>query len=1661
MKRNKFKWIGIFSSVSTILLAETNSIKKNTLVKINENISKENSLYLSNENLKESDNKKDDLQEELNINTVDEIYSFIKDNTIFKNEKNNTTVTSEHKENSYNLSENDLKLDQMIKNSNKNNSLKYETEYFFNNQHKLYKEKNDKGDKYQYEGVYKRSNDIFLRTVSPNSDSYNSYTKSLKNENMKNSALTNPNNRNNDNNYGIANIKIEQEPIVSNKASSTSTLMPNIDLNVVAKPVEFDKSKASITLPVIMVNDLQGTGTVLGTKGITMPALTYTPTNLTSRQKLINALKYYVDAGTPIMGQQHGIDVSISPQNSSGYSSDIYSVTGKYPAVIGMHFGEQPTHWTKSIQNNSQLMADYIKKANSLGAVFTASSEIPNPTKYENNHDGKSDDKTGNPDLDQFSSTGAYANQFNTWIQTIVETAKLAVAPDGTPIPWVLRVFHEQNGDWPWWGEPNQSHNKIKAAFRRVHEALVAAGVRDQILLAYAPNGDFGGGSDLNRYMADYPGDDVIDVLGYDAYWQSASQSEANWINLVAGDMRMIGNQAKSTGKVAALTEYGRLGSHAMSATNNTWFQTPVAQALQGTGTSYAMTWTQWPTEYQLPWAGHVAENDMKTAPWLLAPINLNAGSPMNTSVMAGNLNIRQNVNLDNSSDLFYSSNFNLSNITLDAGNTISGSTVAGNKNYILGQTNYVGSSGNNAIQVTNKGIINFTGNNTTALLSDNGTVTNDITGTIRLTGTGNVGMLGSANSIIENRGNIEVGSQSVGIYGVNVLPANNIWGNKNISISNSGNIVAAAGGRDIVGIFAANNGAVSTINSSGNIDLSSATNSVGIAVSNGTLQVTGNILTGDNSVGIYAVGENTSVGQNSALNTGNNSVNVLLSGDNQVLSSQTDKVVIGNNSFGYVAAGQNNNIVTGYSGNTGSVTLNTNSVFLYSSDKTGNIINYNHLKSAGNQNYGLITAGKLINYGNIDFSSGTGNVGIYSYSKNVITTPQVAENLGTITVSRSTVGNIGIGMAAGYEDGLGYVKNSGVIKVTTPGSVGMYATGNGSIAENAGTIELSGTSRNIGMYVDNGATALNTGTITTTGTGNNGQIGIAVVNGTLNNQGSINIDASNGYGLVLSNAVIKNYGSMNITTGNGALPILEKKTATGLEKAMGTDGIDRIKINTANGTITLNNTPQEIQLVNTVNPKASSNVSNPVSSVGIYVDTSGVTKTNPVNNLGALANMQSADLIIGTEAAQSTDKKYIQLGQNITSPFIGMIQNSGIKEWNVYSGGLTWMAGMTANANGTEDIYLAKVPYTVFAGDKENSRQTYNFLDGLEQRYGAEKGGSEKELFNKLNNIGNNEEILFTQAVDEMMGHQYANVQSRIKTTGDTVTREVNGLIKDEAEQNDRIKVFGSKDEYKTDTAGITDYKNNTYGIAYVHKNDLDYDDTRGWYAGIVNNNFQFKDIGKSRENQTMFKGGVFKMTTFGKDKNLKWTVSGEGFFGINSMNRRFLVVDNVFNAKSNYYSYGLGMRNEIGKEIRLNDKMSIRPYGALNMEYGRFSKIKEKNGDMRLKVKENDYFSAKPEIGTEFKYVQPLTANTTLVLGTGIAYETELGSMGSNRVKVAYTDADWYNLRSEKEGRKGNVKLDLNFGIQNQGLGVTANLGYDTRSDNVRGGLGIKASF
>ena len=145
------------------------------------------------------------------------------------------------------------------------------------------------------------------------------------------------------------------------------------------------------------------------------------------------------------------------------------------------------------------------------------------------------------------------------------------------------------------------------------------------------------------------------------------------------------------------------------------------------------------------------------------------------------------------------------------------------------------------------------------------------------------------------------------------------------------------------------------------------------------------------------------------------------------------------------------------------------------------------------------------------------------------------------------------------------------------------------------------------------------------------------------------------------------------------------------------------------------------------------------------------------------------------------------------------------------------------------------------------------------------------------------------------------------------------------------------------------------------------------------------------------------------------------------------------------------------------MSERTHLRPYGALKMEYGRFSNIKEDDGEVRLEVKGNDYFSVKPEVGLEFKYVQPMAVRTNLSVGLTAAYENELGKVGdvNNEVRVRYTNADWFGIRGEKEDRRGNGKFDLNIGVDNTRFGVTVNAGYDTKGNNVRGGIGFRAIY
>ena len=890
----------------------------------------------------------------------------------------------------------------------------------------------------------------------------------------------------------------------------------------------------------------------------------------------------------------------------------------------------------------------------------------------------------------------------------------------------------------------------------------------------------------------------------------------------------------------------------------------------------------------------------------------------------------------------------------------------------------------------------------------------------------------GAAKAIV-NSGNIDItGKRSIAAY----LEGTSDQTFENSGIINVDRTATSVKNDSTVGIYA-QNGSTINVKNSGTINVGEASFGIYSLSENGKVETAGSsvINVADKAIGIYKKGGVANVG--GVINVANhtatdaNSEPVGVYGSNGItITDTTSSFNVGDKSYGVVLANPGMSKTNVYSNSSSSnVNLGNESTFIYTEGSSK--VTNNATITSGTNGKIIAIYGKdgadIVNNGIIDLSHGTGNQGI------LVTGASNAVNRGVIKIGKtdkSDPNNIiyGIGMAA---VGGANISNERDIYVTENLGIGMYGDDRGTTLRNSGNIYLDSSNASasnkvqtmMGVFVNNGAKFVNTGNITTTGSyhGNDnvqGLVGVAVLNGsTLENYGKIDIDADSSYGVLIkgtssNKSIIKNYGEINISglksygvrydadsqgvSGNlpvgtdatpaNVLPALSSgsgriSSANGAQdyyapkdpsKTLG--GVGIVQLPNGRLAIQRNGVILSDSQVQTINYSAP-NVNYAFSNFGVYVDTLG--RTRPINVNGATSLGINSDLLIGTEFSVLTNSKNVIIGKQILQPFLNQI-NAGIFNFTPYSASLTWMATPEVDP-ATQQItrvLMTKIPYTAFVLPTSNE---FNFTDGLEQRYDVNSLDSrEKTLFNKLNTIGNSEETLLVQAIDEMMGHQYANVQQRIFETGNLLNKEF-GYLRNEWEtkskDSNKIKVFGMKGNYKTDTAGIIDYTNKAYGFAYLNENEtIKLGESSGWYAGAVKNKFDFSDIGGSKEEQTMVKAGVYKSKPLGRDHNngLNWTVAAEGFVGTGDMDRKFLVVDDIFEAKSQFHTYGLGLRNELRKNIRTSERTSISPYGSLRMEYGRFGGIKEDSGQMRLEVKSNDYYSIKPEVGVEFKYRQ-----------------------------------------------------------------------------------------
>ena len=135
----------------------------------------------------------------------------------------------------------------------------------------------------------------------------------------------------------------------------------------------------------------------------------------------------------------------------------------------------------------------------------------------------------------------------------------------GKKIPVIIRYAHEMDGSWFWWGKDDCSKADF-IALARMEADFLRARCGGQILFAYTPDRWWSGIGEEGRdgYLAWYPGDAYVDVIGYDDYaiggGKTPEDRRKNFGSALE-KMRTLSDYATAHGKVVCLSESGNPSS--------------------------------------------------------------------------------------------------------------------------------------------------------------------------------------------------------------------------------------------------------------------------------------------------------------------------------------------------------------------------------------------------------------------------------------------------------------------------------------------------------------------------------------------------------------------------------------------------------------------------------------------------------------------------------------------------------------------------------------------------------------------------------------------------------------------------------------------------------------------------------------------------------------------------------------------------------------------------------------------------------------------------------------------------------------------------------------------------------------------------------------------
>lgn len=303
-----------------------------------------------------------------------------------------------------------------------------------------------------------------------------------------------------------------------------------------------------------------------------------------------------------LFGQQDALEYGHGWRGPQVDRSDVKSVTGTHPAVIGADFiGVESANLAhaKAVQRD---VVRIIRDTYRRGGVTTLCWHQGNPA--GGSFYWAQDSLAGVRDI---LPGGNYHGNYCRALRRIAEIAHAACTDEGESVPVIFRPYHEFDGEWFWWGAEHCTPEEFVSLWRFTVEYLRDTLGVHNFLYAFSPDCKF---TTPEMYLERYPGDAYVDLLGMDDYWDFRPDG-ANDPTLVARKLAIVTSLARERRKLAALTETGL-----ESVSDPQWYSSELLPILRQTpGLCYVLVWRNaWdlPHHYYTPYEGHPAEADFR-----------------------------------------------------------------------------------------------------------------------------------------------------------------------------------------------------------------------------------------------------------------------------------------------------------------------------------------------------------------------------------------------------------------------------------------------------------------------------------------------------------------------------------------------------------------------------------------------------------------------------------------------------------------------------------------------------------------------------------------------------------------------------------------------------------------------------------------------------------------------------------------------------------------------------------------------------------------------------------------------------------------------------------------------------------------------------------------